>query len=149
MKDLDQEILEDIEPILEGMGFYAVEVRTVQQKTGPKVYIVITKKGGVNVEDTAEVLKTLRPRIQLLLDAQDIFLEVSSPGIDRIFKHPREYRVFRERGVKILTASNNEWIGGILDSVEEDHVFLRQKGQTRAIPFSQIKKAKLDYSEEV
>ncbi len=149
MKDLDREILEDVEPVLEGMGYFAVEIRTVVQKSGPRVYVVITKKGGVNIDDTAEVLQILRPRIQLLLDTQDVYLEVSSPGIDRVLKDSREYRAFVGRGVKVLKEGEKEWLGGVIDSVEKDLLHLRKDDRRITIPFTQIKKAKLDYTEEV
>ncbi|GAB4221597.1 MAG: ribosome maturation factor RimP [Spirochaetales bacterium] len=149
MKELDRQILEDVEPVLEGMGYFPVEIRTVIQKSGPRVYIVITKQGGVSIEDTTEVLQVLRPRIQILLNSQEVYLEVSSPGIDRVLKEPREFRAFVGRGIKILREGQKEWMGGILDSIETDLIHLRKGGETFAIPFAQIKKAKLDYTEEV
>ncbi|MCX7787757.1 MAG: ribosome maturation factor RimP [Spirochaetes bacterium] len=149
MKDLDRQILEDVEPVLEGMGYFAVEIRTVIQKSGPRVYVVITKQGGVNIDDTAEVLQILRPRIQLLLETQDVYLEVSSPGIDRVLKSPREFRAFIGRGVKVLREGQKEWVGGVIDSVKEDLLHLRKDERDIPIPFEQIKKAKLDYTEEV
>ncbi len=149
MKELDKQILEDVEPVLEGMGYFAVEIRTVIQKSGPRVYVVITKRGGVNIEDTAEVLQILRPRIQLLLDTQDVYLEVSSPGIDRVLKDFREFRAFVGRGVRVLREGQKEWIGGVIDSVEKDLLHLRKDEREITIPFAQIKKAKLDYTEEV
>lgn len=149
MKDLDRQILEDVEPVLEGMGYFAVEIRTVIQKSGPRVYIVISKKGGVNIDDTAEVLQILRPRLQILLDTQDVYMEVSSPGIDRVLKDSREYRAFIGRGVKILRVGQKEWIGGVIDSVEKDLLHLRKNERQITIPFAEIKKAKLDYTEEV
>ncbi|MFQ3621283.1 MAG: ribosome maturation factor RimP [Spirochaetales bacterium] len=148
MKDLDAEILADIEPVLQGMGYGVVEVHTVMQKSGLKVYIVITKKGGVNIDDTTEVLQLLKPRIQILTDSPDIYLEVSSPGIDRIIKSTREYRVFLGRGIKILI-EKEQWIGGILQGVEENRLLLKNKDKEFSIPFEKIKKAKLDYTEEV
>jgi ribosome maturation factor RimP len=149
MKDLDRQILEDVEPVLEGMGYFAVEIRTVMQKSGPRVYVVITKKGGVSIDDTAEVLQILKPRIQLLLDTQDVYLEVSSPGIDRVLKDSREYRAFIGRGVKLLREGQKEWIGGVIDSVEKDLLHLRKDEREIVIPLKEIKKAKLDDTEEV
>lgn len=149
MKDLDRQILEDVEPVLEGMGYFALEIRTVVQKSGPRVYIVITKRGGVSIDDTAEVLQILKPRIQLLLNTQDVYMEVSSPGIDRVLKDPREYRAFIGRGIKILKEGQKEWIGGVIDSVEKNLIHLRKAEQEIIIPLAEIKKAKLDDTEEV
>jgi ribosome maturation factor RimP len=66
-----------------------------------------------------------------------------------VLKSRREYTVFLGRGVRILAAGYPDWIGGILDRVDEECLYLRENGRTHGIRFEDVKKAKLDYSQEV
>ena len=80
------------EPVLEDMGFRLVRVM-VSRRDGGTIQITADKAGGtINVDDCATISRRLSP----LLDAHDpiegrYFLEVSSPGIDRILVRPSDF----------------------------------------------------------
>lgn len=80
------------EPVLEDMGYRLVRV-VVSRRDGGTIQIMADKAGGaINVEDCAIISRRLSP----LLDAHDpiegrYFLEVSSPGIDRILVRPSDF----------------------------------------------------------
>jgi ribosome maturation factor RimP len=146
--ELDEKILVDCEPVVQGMGCDIVEARSLRGKKGCQVYMVIWKADGVSLDICADVLKTLRPRIQMLTDDPDVHIEVSSPGMDRLIKTPREYRVFRGRGLRLLTEGENEWAAGILTDVAEGGLTLTAGNDSRTFAFSDIRKAKLDHTQE-
>ena len=89
------------------------------------------------------------PRAELILDDRDVALQVASPGIDRTFKENSEFAVFVDRGVRVLMQGTDDWIGGVVDSVSERDVTLRDGQQRQSIAFADIQKARLDYSQEV
>ncbi len=80
------------EPVLEDMGFRLVRVM-VSRRDGATIQILVDKAGGsIVVEDCAQISRRLSP----LLDANDpmegrYYLEVSSPGIDRILVRPSDF----------------------------------------------------------
>ena len=75
-----------IQPTVEGMGFilWGIEFKHVGRKSFLTVYI--DKDGGVTIEDCSDVSRQLSS----VLDVEDLItyaydLEVSSPGMDRLF----------------------------------------------------------------
>jgi ribosome maturation factor RimP len=80
------------EPVLEDMGFRLVRA-VVSKRDGGTIQIMADRPDGtINVDDCAVISRRLSP----LLDAHDpvegrYFLEVSSPGIDRILVRPTDF----------------------------------------------------------
>jgi ribosome maturation factor RimP len=95
-------LAELIEPVLEDMGFRLVRV-SMSKRDGGTIQIMADKAGGViNVENCAEISRRLSP----LLDVHDpiegrYFLEVSSPGIDRILVRPSDFEDWAGYEVKV------------------------------------------------
>jgi ribosome maturation factor RimP len=84
----------------------------------------------------------------VLSDNRDIHLEVSSPGLSRTIKSGREFGLFEGKGVKVLTADTDEWVGGVIATSDEASVTIRTKAGDRTFVYGTIKKAKLDESQE-
>ncbi|MFP4376670.1 MAG: ribosome assembly cofactor RimP [Spirochaetales bacterium] len=139
----------ELEDVVQGLGFEIVEANQSVVKGRTHVHLVVYREEGVNVDHCAEIHKTLAPRLELILDDRDVALQVSSPGIDRVFKHMHEFSVFAGRGVRVLRKSNLEWEAGRIESSDEQSVTL-QTGESRiTVEFADIQKAKLDYTQEV
>ena len=74
------------------MGFRLVRV-AMSKRDGGTIQIMADKAGGaINVDDCAQISRRISP----LLDAHDpiegrYYLEVSSPGIDRILVRPSDF----------------------------------------------------------
>jgi ribosome maturation factor RimP len=147
--ELDVLVYTEIGPIINGMGFEVVELKCIRTKTGVRVFIVIYRHEGVDLESCSEVLKTIRPRIQIIADNPDVHIEVSSPGTARVLKDRREYRIFQGRGLKVLLTEMDDWTGGVLFDVMDSGIVLTKGGTSKTITFDDIRKAKLDYAEEV
>lgn len=147
--DLDSRILEDIEPIIRGMGLELVELRCVRLKNGAQAFAVIYSPQGVDLEKCSDVLKTIRPRIQMIVDDPDVHIEVSSPGLERVLKDQREYRIFIKRGMRILAKGMTDWIGGVVTEVTEKGIVLTSRGNSWSLAYEDIRKSKLDYTQEV
>ena len=74
-----------------------VDVEYVKEHTDWYLRVYIDKDGGIDIEDCQE----LSEKLEAQLDEKDIIpdsyiLEVSSPGIDRVLRKPRDYE--REQG---------------------------------------------------
>jgi ribosome maturation factor RimP len=98
------------EPVLEDMGFRLVRV-VMSRRDGATIQIMADKpRGTINVDDCADISRRLSP----LLDAHDpmegrYFLEVSSPGIDRILVRPSDFEDWAGYEAKVEL---KELIGG-------------------------------------
>jgi ribosome maturation factor RimP len=87
--------------------------------------------------------------LELAFPGQDVSLEVSSPGIDRIIKDGSEFACYIGRGVGCYRTDISDWSGGILVSADPTQVILKNKDGEMRLTYEIIAKAKLDYSQEV
>lgn len=70
------------------MGYELVDAELVKEGPGRYLRIYLDKEGGFSLEDCERFHRAIQPK----LDSVDYdFLEVSSPGIDRPLKTPRDF----------------------------------------------------------
>jgi ribosome maturation factor RimP len=153
------EIAALVEPVLEDMGFRLVRV-VMSRRDGGTIQIMADKAGGaINVDDCANISRRLSP----LLDAHDpiegrYFLEVSSPGIDRILVRPSDFEDWAGFETKVeLTelVDGRRRFRGILEGYENGEMLLQvrldEKGepQTIGLPVELIHDAKLVLTDEL
>ncbi len=136
-------ILEDIRPVIEGLGIHIVEYKRQVVKGVLHIVLVIYKTGGVTIEDCSEVHNTIMPRIEMIEDSRDIHLEVASPGIGRTLKSTEEFAVFQNLPVKILVKESKEWIQGVIENADDKQVVLKSDDSTYTLAYDTIQKAKL------
>jgi len=108
----------------DGMGFELVDVCIDREPTGKYLRFYIDKPEGVSLDDCEAFHKAVRD----MADSVDYdFMEVSSPGIDRPLKKPRDFernlgceieiRLFRPiDGTKVIT--------GVLAGLEEGNIVI-------------------------
>ena len=142
--ELHDQLRCEVEPIVSGMGFSLVELRHSRSKNQNHVILVIYRPEGVGVNECAAISKNLYPRLELIDGLENLQLQVSSPGLDRVFKSREEYSIFRGRTVKIMLHGETEWIRGKIESVEGGELSLQTGGETRRVKMDEIRKAKLD-----
>jgi ribosome maturation factor RimP len=139
----------EVRPIVAGMGFRLVELRHGQSHKQNHVSITVYRPEGVSVNDCAALSRMLYPRLELIEEMENLRLEVTSPGLDRVIKSPEEYEIFQGRGARVLTRNEGRWLGGTIQGVSDGALRLRGREATLDIPLEDIQKARLDDSEEV
>jgi ribosome maturation factor RimP len=137
-----------VEPVLEGMGFSLVDIGIIRFRGSFKVTTVVWNPRGMGVEECGLVSETLLPRLRMIEGLEETGLEVSSPGIARMFKSPKEYAIFQGRGVRILVEEESDWIIGIIVKVEGGVLHLETEKGTRPFALSGIRRARLDHEAE-
>lgn len=143
-------------PVVEGLGFSVVELSAATRQDGIHISLVIFSPAGVSVKDCEKVHRLAAARAEVASDTRDVYFEVSSPGINRNIKHADEFGVFTGRRVKILCDGMNEWLIGTVMSADSQNVIIETNETNdniiekteKKILYSQIKKAKLDFSWE-
>ncbi len=144
MSRIEQELRREIEPVIDGLGFYLVELKASELKDRFHAVVTIYREAGVDLDACAEIHRTILPRIELWRDARDVHLQVSSPGLDRTLKHQREYAIFAGKRIRVLLSSSKEWVSGVLRGSDEDSCTIETADGIRRVAFAEIRKAKLD-----
>jgi ribosome maturation factor RimP len=126
-----------------------VELVLFRHKGNVQVRIVAYKKGNMGVDDCSRLHQALLPRLELAFPNQDLYVEVSSPGIERLIKDGAEFAHYIGRGVKCFRTDTSDWSSGILQSADETGVVLKGQTESVALKYEVITKARLDYLQEV
>ncbi len=141
-------------PLLEQLGMDIVEIAQANRREGVNVVIIIhAREGETTVDHCADVYRLVYPRMQLALGDRDLSLEVSTPGLERVFKDLHEFTIFQGRRVRIYDSGRRAWVGGIIEGMSEQNVGLSdvyvenqsEKIEKMNITLTAIQKAKLDY----
>jgi ribosome maturation factor RimP len=126
-----------------------IEASVSRHRGSVQAKLVVYKKEGVGVADCSRVHRAIEPRLSLAYPDHEIFIEVASPGIDRIIKDASEFAVFIGRGVRCYRTDISDWTAGIVTETSGNRLVLRNASGSVEIPYEAIAKAKLDYSQEV
>jgi len=130
------------------MGMELVEVEHLPAPGGTVIRLYIDRNGGVSVADCARVSR----EVGYLIDAEDIvrgryFLEVSSPGIDRVLRKREHFEKFRGSPVRVATkepVKGTRKTRGRIHSCDDDTLRVEtDSGEVVEIPMSLIDKANL------
>lgn len=137
------------EPVVRSEGLVLVELIWRREGRGRVLRLYIDRpEGGVALDDCALVSR----QISHLLDVEDFIpakysLEVSSPGLTRQLKSPREYDIFAGRPARMVIRDpdgRTETVKGVLKGLAGEEVIIETKGRVRSVPLSQVAKAKLE-----
>lgn len=141
-------VREIMNPLILEQGLELVDIEYRREPRGKILRIYIDREGGVTIGDCTKISRELGT----LLDVYDVVpgpynLEVSSPGLDRPLKKPRDFERFKGKKVRIKTKSDIEnarlFIGVLLDYVD-NVATVEADGRTYSIPYEQIEKANLE-----
>lgn len=142
--------LEDlIQPYLLVQGVELVDLEFTQPRRGrATLRLFVDRPGGITLDEITRVSRVVGE----LLDVHDLIsssytLEVSSPGLTRELKKPRDYERYTGRLVRLTTRS--PWQGkqvhrGILKGLANEEVSLEEDQALVRIPLGEIAKARLD-----
>ena len=134
----------DCEPLISGLGYSIVELNVFRKQSSWQIKLVITGPAGVGIADCSKVHKSLLPRLEAVLATEDMYVEVASPGLDRIFKNAAEFSVFNGKQVKVWNTDISDWIQGKIVSSDSSSVRLETDKGEIDIPYIKIAKAKLN-----
>jgi ribosome maturation factor RimP len=133
-----------LEAVLDGLGFSLVELVVSRHKGSVQVRAVIYNGSAIGVDDCSKAHRAIMPRLELAFEGQDIYLEVSSPGIDRLIKDGSEFTYYKGRAVRCYRTDISDWTAGILENADENGIVLQTKEGVIKLEFDIIAKAKLD-----
>ena len=133
-------------PYLEKNSFKLYEVSFVKEAGMNILRVLVNKKGGINIDELAEINNYLSDELDRLdIPYDEYMLEVSSPGAEMPLRNRDE--VLENVGQYININTGDKVYEGIMISFENDIVVIRVnlKGRFKNfdIPYDSIKKIRL------
>ncbi|RDU57594.1 ribosome maturation factor RimP [Helicobacter sp. MIT 99-5507] len=135
---IDSELESQITKIVEKNGYFLYDIEVLRENDAHILRISITSKNGINHNDCQKINDLISP----LLDVYDpidgeYFLEISSPGLERILKKPNHFKLSIGDTIEIKLLDKTKIIG-ILKESDDNGFYL----DSTYYKYSDIKKAK-------
>ena len=148
-KESDKELFFTLEPLIRGINMALIELNVFHTKGrggragGVQVKAVVYKAGNTGLEDCSKVHRLIMPRLELAFSGYDIYLEVSSPGIERIIKDGSEFVHYIGRALNCYRTDISDWTTGILLAADEKKLVLETETGEISLPYEIVAKARL------
>ncbi len=144
----DKELYKQLAPLLLNIGMKIIEISEYEKDGRCTIRLVIqSQNDNTTIKDCTSVHKIAFPRLELLRNSRDVYLEVSTPGIQRPIKDVGEFNAFIGKDVRIL--SGEDWVDGLLLLADEQKITIKKaEDEEQDILYNTIKRAKLVYNWE-
>ncbi len=141
-KGSSEQLQEKLETAVAKAGLVLVEAKFLQKKNSTRVYLVVYSSAGTGTEDCSKVYWETQPLLlsELGCDEDHLFIEVSSPGLDRVFKSRKEYDIFLGKQIRIVKKDGTA-LTGLLQSTDQAAVAMETGTGNAVVPFEEIAKA--------
>lgn len=147
-------VFDAIAPVVQGLGLSLVETLVSRHKGSAQIRVIVCRgaeglsRGAIGVDDCSRVHHAVLPRLELAFPGEDLYVEVSSPGIDRLIRDGAEFVHYLGRGLRCYRTDISDWTAGILRAADAEKITLQRKGETIDLNLNIIAKARLDHSVE-
>ena len=128
------------------LGYALVDLKLVQSRGNTHISAVIASGQPdvfIGTDDTAKVTRVLMQRMQVLTGIQDISMEVTSPGVERVIKNAAEFLLFLQKNCKVWDKTLSDWVKGKIVASSDKSVTLETENAQTEFLFEHIAKAKL------
>lgn len=151
-RSLGQRLREIADPLAKALDLELVDVECQGRGSHAVVRVTIDKVGGVGIKDCEHLHYSLSRALDVADPIPHAYrLEVSSPGLDRPFKHPDDYRRALEKlvWVKLRQPAHGQWVHvGRLTEVDDQGIVILLRDAKRLqrveITWALIDKARLE-----
>lgn len=152
MASIEERVENLIKPKVEGIGYELYDVLYLKEGKNYTLRVVIDNEKGISLEDCEKV----NNEINDLLDEADYikdayFLEVSSPGIERLLRKTWQLKKYIGAKVEVNLFKKDESgfkeYRGFLKQVEDEFLIVEQDEQEYKIARKNISQVKTIYEE--
>jgi ribosome maturation factor RimP len=149
IEELRDIITDLITPVVNAAGVELDAIELLKMKGKILLRVYIDKEDGVSIDDCELVSR----EVEAVLDVEDpipysYVLEVSSPGLDRPLKKPKDFKRFSGKKVRLVTREpvekENFFVGEIEIATDDNVVLLLPKDRKITIPYDNISRASLE-----
>jgi ribosome maturation factor RimP len=131
-----------LERTIDGLGFELVDAELPR---GGLIRVFIDSPRGINVDDCAAVSNHLT-RLFAVEEVEYSRLEVSSPGLDRPLRQPKDFRRFEGERAQVrmrVPIEGRKNFVGILRGASDAELRLEVDGALVSLELAQVEKARL------
>ena len=135
-----------VRPVVEAAGLELVDASLVRDRGRRVLRVTVDRDGGVDLDTIGEVSGRIGRRLDLEgFDPGPYDLEVSSPGVERPLRGPKDFR--RHSGEKVKVRSVEPVDGsrthtGLLDAADDDGIVVRTEAGERRIRYGDVASAR-------
>ena len=138
-----------IAPVINAIDIELDDIELSKMRGKALLRVFIDKEGGVTIDDCERVSH----EVEAILDVEDpipcsYVLEVSSPGLDRPLKGPKDFKRFTGRNVRVVTQQpvdkQSFFIGKIAAAGDSEIELLLPQDRHVTIAYKNISKARLE-----
>lgn len=129
---LENDIFDIAFPITEQFQYELVGVELIEEDREWFLRVYIDKDGGITIDDCAVVSRVLSDKLDEIDPIEfSYYLEVSSPGPNRILKKDSDFTKYEGKKIKIMFIKpfeHKKYFEGILKGLEDDKVLIETDG---------------------
>ncbi len=138
-----------IEPVINAFDIELDDIELSKMRSKALLRVFIDREGGVTIDDCERVSR----EVEAILDVEDLIpcsyvLEVSSPGLDRPLKGPKDFKRFTGRNARVVTTQpvdkQSFFIGKIAAAGDNEIELLLPQDRQVTIAYINISKARLE-----
>ncbi|MBN2848891.1 MAG: ribosome maturation factor RimP [Coriobacteriia bacterium] len=142
-----RELIALLEPLANDHGLELVTVEVAGGHGGTVVRVFLDREGGIDIDTIAAA----NPWVSEALDAVPSLsgpytLEVSSPGIERVLRTPRDFERFAGQRVTMRLSrplDGHAKITGVLVGMSGDEIVVAGEGNEHRVPIDIVERARL------
>lgn len=108
-KNTAQKVEEVAQPIVDELGYELVDVEFVKEAGMHYLRVIIDDENGIGLDECEKVSRLLSPELdENNFIEENYFLEVCSPGIDRVLKRDKEFSKYSGKQVDVKLYKNDD-----------------------------------------
>ena len=134
-----------VEPIVTNLGYELADLEFVKKNTGMNMTVFITRLDGepVTIEDCEKVHRAIDEPLDVAdpTNGAGYILNVSSLGLDRIFKYDKDYYRYQDKEIVVklyVPIDKKKEFVGIFKSLTETEVVLEVDSKQISLPRQKI-----------
>ena len=151
-ENLAQIIRQVGDPIARALGVEILDIQCIGKPTNPLVRLTLDKDGGVGIDDCEQFHQSLRRTWDVTQPSGPICrFEVSSPGLDRPLKDPKDFQRVQGQRLRLIvqndTQKNAVVLGRLMDVTDTGLRLVDDRTkvlQELCVSWSEIVKAKIE-----
>lgn len=145
---MDAEAL--VKPVVEGAGLELVDVTWTGQGRRPILRVTVDRDGGLDLDTISAITEKVSRRLDLEgFEPGPYQLEVTTPGIERPLRRPRDFH--RAVGERVRVRTGEGTIEGELRDADDEELRLAAPAGERSVRLADVAAARtvVDWDEEL
>jgi ribosome maturation factor RimP len=143
LNDPDDPVFQDLDQFFRELGHNLVDLGLRTKNGTTSVHIVLHSPSGLGIEELTKAHRLLIPRLESLLQTEELSVEVGSPGLERNLKYKREFGFYLGKRVMLYLTGASDWEEGLAASFDGTRVTFETVAGARVVDVAEIHKAKL------